>query len=168
MQHVLLITGSMGSGKTTILGEASDLLAGTRIVHGCVDLDWLAHVHGGNPEGLLERNLSAVCANFRALGIDRLLVAGAVESRNDLQRLADAAGTSRITVARLRAPVAQMEARLALRERGIYAARYRDRVGELERILDAAAIEDFSVETDGVSVTEVAREVLRRADWVSE
>ena len=36
---VLLISGSMGSGKTTVMGEASDLLREMSISHAAIDLD---------------------------------------------------------------------------------------------------------------------------------
>ena len=42
-----------------------------------------------------------------------------------------------------------------------------DRVAALERILDAAALEDFSIVNDGVPVTVVAREMLVRAGWLA-
>jgi hypothetical protein len=40
------------------------------------------------------------------------------------------------------------------------------RVQPLEAALDAAGLEDFSVDNDGRSVTDVAREVLRLAKWM--
>ena len=42
---VLVISGSMGSGKTTVLGEASDLLGAAEIIHAAIDLDSLALGH---------------------------------------------------------------------------------------------------------------------------
>ena len=42
---VLVISGSMGSGKTTVLAEASDLLAAADIPHAAIDLDALALAH---------------------------------------------------------------------------------------------------------------------------
>ena len=42
---LLIISGSMGAGKTTVLSEASDLLAQADIPHAAIDLDWLAVMH---------------------------------------------------------------------------------------------------------------------------
>jgi len=42
---VIVITGNMGAGKTTILAEASDLLTGAGIVHAAIDLDTLGMGH---------------------------------------------------------------------------------------------------------------------------
>jgi len=36
---VIVISGSMGSGKTTVLGEASDILAAHSLVHAAIDMD---------------------------------------------------------------------------------------------------------------------------------
>jgi adenylate kinase len=38
---VIIITGTMGSGKTTVLGEASDILTARGVNHAGVDLDTL-------------------------------------------------------------------------------------------------------------------------------
>jgi predicted ABC-type ATPase len=39
---LLIITGTMGSGKTTILAEASDILKRLDVSHAAIDLDALA------------------------------------------------------------------------------------------------------------------------------
>ena len=44
-ESLLIITGSMGSGKTSVLGEASDLLAGRHVIHAAIDLDILGLTH---------------------------------------------------------------------------------------------------------------------------
>lgn len=43
---VLVISGSMGSGKTTVLGEASDILTASNIAHVALDLDVPARARG--------------------------------------------------------------------------------------------------------------------------
>ena len=40
-ESLLIITGTMGAGKTAVLGEASDILAQRQIVHAAIDLDAL-------------------------------------------------------------------------------------------------------------------------------
>ena len=156
----------MGSGKTTLLGEASDVLVQRQIVHAGVDLDWLAHAPGASPSDLVDRNLAAVAANFAAAGIDRLLVAGAIETRSELERARGAIGAATIVVCRLQAPIAVMQARVANRERGLFAERYINRVAVLEHLLDEAALEDFTIDTTQPSITSLAIEMLRRAGWI--
>jgi|SRR5688572_11422953 len=41
---VLVISGAMGTGKTTVLGEVSDVLAARAIPHAAIDLDAVAAV----------------------------------------------------------------------------------------------------------------------------
>ena len=43
-----------------------------------------------------------------------------------------------------------------------------ERVTTLSEILDEARAEDFTISTEDRSVTDVAREVLLRAGWISE
>lgn len=160
-----MLTGSMGTGKTTTMAEASDLLTARNVRHAAIDLDALGLAHLGAEHDLMLQNLASVCANFEASGITRLLIAAAVESRDELERLRCATNARTIVVCRLRAPIAIMEDRVAARERGIYATRYVERVRVLEDILDAAAVENFNVLTD-VSVTIVATDVLRRSGWI--
>jgi len=53
----------------------------------------------------------------------------------------------------LRAAPTVMEARVAAREQGVLADRYGARVRVLERLLDEAAVEEFTLRTDDASVT---------------
>src|SRR6266404_2571668 len=45
MESLLIITGGMGAGKTSVLGEASDLLALRHITHAAIDLDAFGLAH---------------------------------------------------------------------------------------------------------------------------
>lgn len=164
---VLVITGSMGAGKTTILGEASDLLTESNIAHAAVDVDALGiyHVPGALTD-LEGENLAAVWRNYAAVGIDRLLIALALESAADLERLRSALRDAELTVCRLRAGVKTMRGRVRQRERGIFRVRYVDRVATLESRLEEARVEDYSVETEGRTVTDVARKMLELAGWL--
>lgn len=169
MQDVLLITGSMGVGKTATLGEASDLLAERGIAHAAVDLDALGLAYGVNSAlgEIAIRNLVCVCANYESAGITKLLAAGAVESSEELEQIRRATNAQRTVVCRLRAPLAVMQRRVALRERGIFSEQYVARVGPLEARLDAVTLEDFSVETAEGSVTDAAQRMLTLAGWMT-
>jgi hypothetical protein len=57
--------------------------------------------------------------------------------------------------------------RLRTREPGMFQSQALARSRELETILNATGVEDFIVDNDGDRpITEVAREVLTRADWL--
>jgi hypothetical protein len=167
------------------MNEATDLLAAQGVVHAAIDLDMLGVAHlptaaspessssgSGSPnanasvDDLMYANLAAVCSNYARAGVERLLIARALETRAELDRLRTAVRAARVVVCRVRAPVAAMEARVRGREAGIEQAKYVRRVAELEKLLDVAGLEDFSVRNDNRSVTDVAREVLQRADWI--
>src|SRR5882762_1934691 len=86
---LLIITGSMGSGKTTVLAEASDILAIRNIPHATIDLDALGTAHLPpeiNDNGVMYRNLRSVWENYAVLGLTRLMLARAVENRAELER----------------------------------------------------------------------------------
>jgi hypothetical protein len=59
-ESLLVITGTMGAGKTSVLAEASDILTMRHITHAAVDLDALGPAHLPSPavnDGLMYRNL---------------------------------------------------------------------------------------------------------------
>ena len=166
---VLVISGSMGSGKTTVLGEASDILAEHGAAHAAIDLDAIGTVllpdHAARL--LSRRNLAAVYSNFVAAGITRLLLAEAVVSREDVEQLQQAMSGAELVVCRLTADLETMQRRIRIREPGIYQERFVERCRTLHEALEAAKLEDFIVVNDGRAITDVAREVLVRAGWIA-
>ena len=166
--RALVISGSMGAGKTTVLGEASDLLAARGIAHAALDLDALGvvGVDEAVARDLTLRNLTAVWENYARAGVERILIAEALESRTDRERLGMALGGAEIAVCRIRASVTTMQARVRLREPGSLQDEFVARAATLDAALDAAAVEDFTVDNDNRSITDVAREMLTLAGWI--
>jgi len=136
--HVLVISGSMGSGKTTVLGEASDLLSSRDVAHAAIDLDAIStagvarHVSTTVTFG----SLAVIYSNVLGAGLDRLLIAEAVDSVATLERLRLAMPEARIVVCRLIASIPTMQARLRAREPGMLQAQFVARASELEQTLD--------------------------------
>ena len=166
--HILLLSGSMGSGKTTVLGEASDILLDEGVPHATLDLDAMAAVlvSEETADDLNLRNLAGVYRNFVDAGLTRILLAEAVETRNELDRLREVLWGARLLVCRLTATLDTMERRLRLREPGLHQDRFVLRSRTLQETLEAAKLEDFIVINDGRTITDVAREVLQRAGWI--
>ena len=168
---MLIITGTMGAGKTTVLGEASDILALRHIAHAAIDLDALGLVHlpsaSGN-DGVMYRNLQCVCKNYAAFGIRRFLVARAIEDRVTLECCRRAVSAKNTIVCRLTANMGTMRQRVKMREWGVSQEQYVARVAELNSILDRARLEDFSVASDDRPVTQIAHEMLLNAGWISK
>ena len=159
----------MGSGKTTVMGEASDLLLAAGIRHAAMDLDAVG-VHL-LPDADLRRahlaNVRSFFDNCTAAGIDRFLIAVAVENRAELSDLRQAMTEAEITICRLTAGDATMAARIRQREPGMRQAEFVARSRALEDTLSKAALEQFTIDNDARSVTDAARELLTRAGWLS-
>jgi hypothetical protein len=165
---VIVITGSMGAGKTTVMAEASDLLAAAGVIHAAIDLDALgiSHVPEGAWPDLAYGNLASVWQNYARAGATRLLLAEAVESDEELDRIRSAIPNSEIVVCRLRARLETMQQRVLAREPGMLQGTFVARVAALDALLEAAHIEDFSLSNDEGSITDVARELLVRTGWL--
>ena len=170
MRALLILTGSMGAGKSTVLAEASDILALRAIAHAAIDVDALALAYvSGAPrnDDLMYRNLRSVCDNYASLGVTRFLMARALESPAELDICRAFVSAANSVVCRLTANIATMEQRVRTRESGLLREQYVARVSELNAILDRARLEDFSLSTEDRPITEVAREILLRASWIS-
>jgi hypothetical protein len=160
----------MGTGKTTVLSEVSDLLKEADVTHAAIDLDWLSEMHptkGQHGERLMFANLAAVWPVYAAAGAERLVVARVVEDRSDLQNYRDAVPGAEPVVCRLDASIETMHDRLRVREPGMIQAQLVARAAPLADLLRRTQAEDFTVDNgEGRSVTDVAREVLSRAGWL--
>jgi hypothetical protein len=167
---VLVITGPVGVGKTAVAAEVSELLARGQVAHAMLDLDALRCCFPRPPDDRFHdalglRNLAAVWANFRAAGATCLVLADVVEDRRKLLAYEAAIPGAVVQVIRLQATVPTLMRRLEGRETETSLDWFRQRTAELAEIMDRAGCEDVLVDTEGRSVVEVAREVVRRAGW---
>ena len=165
---VLIISGSMGAGKTAVMGEASDVLLSRHINHAAIDLDLVATplLPGPLSHQVYLRNVTALFDNCRSAGIDRLLVAVAIENDAQLDELRSASRATEIVVCRLTAAHQTTAARLRTRDPGARREEFVERSRTLDAILTAAGVEDFSIANDGRDITSVATEMLERAGWI--
>lgn len=166
---MLIITGTMGAGKTTVLAEASDILRLRHIVHAAIDLDALGLAYLSSAiqnDDLMYRNLQSVYENYASQGVRRVVVARALENRAELELCCGAVSATSTAVCRLTASVEAMQQRVRTRERGMLQKEYVARVLTLSAILDTAGLEDFTVTNENRSPTEVAQEMLLRAKWI--
>ena len=169
-ESLLIITGTMGAGKTAVMGEASDILAQRQIVHAAIDLDALGLAHlpsAARNNGVMYDNLRSICRNYAALGVQRFLVARAIEDVAHLELCRDNIPAANAVVCRLTASVEEMQRRVRMRDSGISQREYVARVAKLNVILDRARLEDFAVANENRSLTDVALEMLVKAGWIS-
>lgn len=167
MVSILVITGPVGVGKTTVLYDVDRQLIAAGVAHASVELEELARCWApgiGNRPALVYANLAAVWANFAAHGARQLVIGMLLEKRADLEHLSRAIPDARPAVVRLTAPLAVIEQRLRGRELDataeIDAARY------LVRRMDEQKVEDHLVDNGQRPVAAVAREILERAGWL--
>ena len=169
-QSLLIVTGTMGAGKTAVMAEASDILSPRNIIHAAIDLDALAVAHlpsvAGNDE-IMYRNLQSVYENCADAGLERILLARAIEDRALLNLLRSIVPAAHTIVCRLAASIEAMQQRVAMRDRGMLQRELVARVAELNAILDRAALEDFTVVNENRSLTDVALEMLVKAGWIA-
>ena len=172
---MLIITGAMGAGKTAVLGEASDILARRLIVHAAIDMDALGLAHLPSVatsddvlnDHVMFENLRSVYKNYAALGVQRFVVARAIEDDTQLKLCRGIIPAANTVVCRLAATIKTMRRRVEMRELGIRQPEYVARVEELNSILDRARLEDFTVANENRPLTDVALEVLVKAGWIS-
>jgi hypothetical protein len=160
----------MGAGKSTVLAEASDILALRHIAHAAIDLDALGLAHlplAASNDGVMYRNLQSVCENYASLGVKRLLLARAIEGHAELELCSGVVLATNTIVCRLTASIEAMQQRVKMRESGVSHQEYIARVVKLNDILDRARLEDFTVTNENRSLNEVASEVLLKAGWIS-
>lgn len=172
--QALLITGTVGSGKTSVADAVGDLLAVAEIPHAVIDLDWLCQSWPASPGdrfslGIQLRNLRCVARNYLDAGAMRLVLAGVVESRADRQRYRETLGID-LVMCRLLVDLALVERRL----RGRHdpddptLAWHLERAGDLDSILDRARVEDHMIPATYRSLREVAADVLEAVGWTGE
>jgi len=169
-KSLLVITGAMGAGKTSVVGEASDILTLHYIAHAAIDVDALGLAYlptaSGNDD-VMYGNLRSVCDNYASLGVTRFLLARALESRAELDLYRGIVLATDTMVCRLTADIETMERRVKERESGVSQREYVARVAKLNVVLDHARLEDFCISSENRSITEVAHEMLVRAGWIS-
>lgn len=168
--RVLLLTGTVGVGKTTVAAAINDVLAELRIPNAAVDLDaliWQWPPDSPWNHQLMIDNLAAIWPNFAARGVTHLVLARVIEDRADLDDYRRAVPDADITVCRLVADEATRTARLEARmPPGPSRDWHLARTVELERTLRERAVEDVTVGNGDREVGDVARDVLRRIGWI--
>ena len=168
---LLIISGPVGVGKTTVGEEVSTLLEQQGVAHSFVDLDTLACTYPrppGDPYGqvIALENLRCVWENYSRAGSQNLLIARVIETQFDLDEIAAAIPGSVPHVCQLSAGDQILHVRVGNREIGSGRLWHQQRAIELSRILAGSVPADFRIETDHRSVPEIAAEIVGLVSWV--
>jgi predicted kinase len=168
---VIVVTGPVGVGKTTVAVAISELLDGVGMAHAMVDVDqlrWCYPAPADDPFHMMLglRNLAAVWANYRAEGAQCLILADVVERRADVTRYREAIPGAAILVVRLQASLSTIEGRLAGREAGAGLDWHRRRAAELIALMERNRAEDILIDTEEKSAVAIAQETIARAQWL--
>jgi hypothetical protein len=168
--EVLIVSGSVGAGKTALVLAIHDILSSREIPHACLDLDQFSYSWPAMGPYNMETVFAAlehVWPVYQASGIHKLILARVVETTAEIRRYADILQCSSLTVCRVTASEEVRKGRLNAREEGASLAWHLQRTGELERILEHAALEDFVIMNENEPIDRVAERTLRLAKWLS-
>jgi len=113
---VVVVTGPPGVGKTSVLTALVDALSDDGVPHAAIEVEALRWAHPAVSDDQEMRHLDALCASYRQVGHDLLLLAQTIETDDDLTRLLDAAGADDQFMVRLQASPSTLVRRLVERE----------------------------------------------------
>ena len=168
----LVISGPVGVGKTTVANEVSTSLAQAGVAHTFIDLDTLTMTYprpsddrfGGK---LAVQNLRDVWANCAAAGSRNLVIARVIETTADLEKIQQALPNTKLCLCQLHATDQTLIERIHAREHGPERDWHEARAVELARALRNTAPADYTIDTDGRSAAEIARDLVQRIEWAT-
>jgi hypothetical protein len=172
--EALLIGGRSGVGKSVVGWEVSARLRAAGVAHAILEGDFMGQVHPP-PAGdldrtaLVERNLTAVWANFAALGYRRLIYTNTLSVLPGLTGMFERALGADVRLIRVLLTASDTTARerLFARERGSELDDGLRASAARSLALDAGVSADTArVATDGRSVIDVAREIVGLTGWI--
>lgn len=180
MPKTLLITGTVGVGKTTTANAISTLLRRRNTPHALIDLDALRTAYPSPPsdpfnETLGLANLTAVSRNYRAAGAEVLVIATVVETKAMVGEVAKASGVgdADMVVVRLVAREEVVQERIGRRYWGANEGEgeeaeeewHRQRAKELERVMEEAGLPGVVLDAGGPVVDVAARALMELEEF---
>jgi len=165
--QVVIVTGPVGSGKTTTMWALGDLLSAHHIPHAVLDVDQVRRFYPVPPDDrfgarLGLRNVQAVAANYRDGGARALVLADVIEHQRNVDDYKRAIPDTDVTVVRLDVPTDTILDRLERRESTSTIAWYRHRAPELQEIMERENIGDVVIDVGQRTSHDIASEIAHR------
>ena len=166
----VLLTGPVGSGKTSVATELGELLGERGLPTAVIDLDWLGWFHAGpdgapGPDELIADNLRAIWPRFRSAGARFVVLARAVTKVEQIETVRAALPEVDLTVALVSTSPNVIAERLGRRDRGAVLREHLEESASMGRALKDARLEDLRVDNEGVSAASAAQDLLRQLGW---
>lgn len=166
--EAVLLTGVFGVGKSTIAADMAAILEAVGVYYGALDLDWLAWTNANGSTrtdfiDMMVRNLRVVAGNYYAAGAYRLILAGSIRDRDELDNVRDAVAVPLRTV-ELIVPFAEIERRLAIDPTE---ERREDLANSAAWLADGVGTGFFDIAIDNdAAVRDVSTQVLGWLGWL--
>lgn len=172
MVSVIVISGPVGAGKTTVADAISEILCAKSVPHAVIDLDNLRYAfprpaNDWFHSALGYKNLAAVWKNYRDVGATYAVIPNVVEEVSDVENIKKAIPGARVTVVRLRAPLKTLHKNLRGREQSEKSLDWHlKRASKLHDQLEKSKVEDVVVDVVGKTPAEIAEEILRHTEFI--
>ncbi len=165
----IVITGPVGSGKTTTARRLSDLLRERDLSHALVDVDEVRAFHPVAADDhfnhrIAMKNIAAMSQTFAEAGARWLIFADVIEHDGHRQAYARAIPNARIVVVRLNVDFPALEKRLRQRETPERVEWYLKRAPELQDLMERNGVGDIVIDIDNHTPHDVAEEILHTLD----
>lgn len=166
----VLITGTIGVGKTAVATALGELLEAEGKAAAIIDLDWLGWYHAApgsrvDHDSLIIANLQAVWPNFVAAGAQHLVMTRALERRESIEAFSNALPDVEVSLVRLTAAAKTIEERLRDRDKGAVLEEHLGQASRFAAGLDRLDLDAVTIATDRRPPAEVAQECLRLLGW---
>jgi hypothetical protein len=166
---ILLINGTLCSGKTAVAIEIGRQLESSHIPCAVIDLDWLNWVclNDGfdSYDQLAIQNLLSMWPNLSSVGVDYLILARALLDAKPVETLKHTWPGTPITVVRLLASPYTIKERLKQRDAAHTLQEHLDEVDAVTASLDTVKLEQSNVVNENRSIEDVAGEVITITGW---
>ena len=169
---VVVITGTIGVGKTTVAATMSEALHERGIRHGLLEIDWLGEVYPApDPDdpystAFAMQNLAAIWPHYLEVGITRAIVTMTLENQQELTDLRTALASPEVIVVRLEASAPARAERIRRRELGNLRQLFLEKTDPLAEQMERFGIGDLVVNNDERTPQEVATEILTSIGWI--